>query len=56
MLSRMRSTIAGVGGALRGPIVGIEAALSAGAFDAYVEAEHVRPRGEAGYTYAWTEL
>ena len=45
-----------VGGAMHGPIVGLEAAASAGAFDAYIEAEYVRPNDEASYTYAWTEL
>ncbi|HXZ50107.1 MAG TPA: hypothetical protein VEG27_13890 [Usitatibacter sp.] len=48
----------GVGGSLRGPIAGLEATLSSGAFDYYLEAEHVsvRNEGESSYNYAWTEL
>jgi len=50
--------VGGVGGALRGPIAGLEATVSAGPFDWYVEAEHVWDRGDAGgsYTYAWSQL
>jgi hypothetical protein len=48
----------GVGGSLRGPIAGLEATVTAGAFDWYVEAEHVWDRSdrEASYTYAWSQL
>ena len=47
-----------VAGSARGPIAGIEATFSAGAFDYYLEAEHVSPRNEdeSSYNYAWTEL
>ena len=47
-----------VGHSLRGPIAGFEAAVSAGKWDYYVEAEHVhsRTRGTESYTYAWSEL
>lgn len=47
----------GVTGAVRGPIAGLEAALSAGRIDGYLEAEHVHARGDAAasYTYAWSE-
>ena len=49
--------VGGVTGATRGPIVGLEATISAGSFDTYIEAEHVRPSdGQSEYTYAWTEL
>lgn len=47
-----------VRGSMQGPIAGFEAALSAGRFDYYIEAEHVSPRGasESSYNYAWSEL
>jgi len=47
-----------VGHALRGPIGGFEASLSAGKWDYYVEVEHVHSRTEGtdSYTYAWSEL
>jgi hypothetical protein len=50
--------IGGVTGATRGPIAGVEATLSSGRFDYYLEAEYVRDRSdhEASYTYAWSEL
>jgi hypothetical protein len=47
-----------VGGSLRGPIAGLEATVSTGPFDWYVEAEHVWDKSdrEASYTYAWSQL
>lgn len=50
--------LGGVTGAVRGPIVGLEATLAAGRFDYYIEIERVEDRGdkEASYTYAWSEL
>jgi hypothetical protein len=47
-----------VGGALRGPIAGLEATVSAGPVDYYIEAEHVWDKSdrEASYTYVWTTL
>jgi hypothetical protein len=50
--------VGGVTGATRGPIAGLEATVSAGRFDYYVEAEYVRDRSdhETSYTYAWSEL
>jgi hypothetical protein len=50
--------VGGVTGATRGPIAGLEATISAGRFDYYLEAEYVRDRSdhEASYTYAWSEL
>ena len=46
-----------VGGAAHGPIAGLEATVTAGRFDLYVEAEYVRGRGDASssYTYTWSE-
>jgi hypothetical protein len=48
--------VGGVTGTARGPIVGIEATVSAGKFDWYIEAEHVRDRVDGHFNYAWTEL
>jgi len=48
--------VGGVGGAARGPIVGVEATLAAGRFDYYIEGEHVRDDKGGTYNYAWTEL
>lgn len=50
--------VGGVTGAVRGPVAGLEATLSAGRFDYYIEIERVEDRGdrEASYTYAWSEL
>jgi len=47
-----------VGGALRGPIAGLEATFTAGPVDYYLEAEHVWDESDrnASYTYAWTQL
>lgn len=47
-----------VGGALRGPIAGLEATVTAGDFDWYLEAEHVWDRSDStqSYTYAWSQL
>src|SRR5262249_5357740 len=47
-----------VGGSLRGPIAGLEATISAGPVEGYIEAEHVWDKSdrEASYTYAWTQL
>ncbi len=46
------------GGSLRGPIAGLEATVTAGRVDAYLEAEHVwdKTDREASYTYAWTQV
>ena len=46
------------GGALRGPIAGVEATVSAGPVEYYLEAEHVWDESDrnASYTYAWTQL
>lgn len=45
-------------GAARGVIPGVEASVAWGPFDAYVEAEYVDDRSQAGgsYYYAWSEL
>jgi hypothetical protein len=50
--------VGGVTGSARGPIVGVEATISAGKVDFYIEAEYVRGREsrESSYTYAWSEL
>ncbi len=50
--------VGGVTGAARGPIAGLEATITAGKFDYYIEAEHVNERkeGVSSYNYAWTEL
>ena len=48
--------VGGVTGTARGPIAGLEATLSAGRFDYYLEAEHVRDREGGTYNYAWAEL
>jgi hypothetical protein len=53
-----RPIVGFAGHALRGPIAGFEASVSAGKWDYYVEAEHVHSRTEGtdNYTYAWSEL
>jgi hypothetical protein len=45
-------------GAARGVIPGVEASVAWGPFDAYIEAEYVDDRAQAGgsYYYAWSEL
>ena len=50
--------VGGVTGAARGPIAGLEATITAGKFDFYIEAEHVNERKEgiSSYNYAWSEL
>lgn len=50
--------VGGVTGAARGPILGLEATITAGKFDYYIEAEHVNENkeGVSSYNYAWTEL
>jgi len=48
--------VGGATGAARGPIVGLEATVSYGKFDWYLEAEHVRDRADSHFNYAWTEL
>jgi hypothetical protein len=48
--------VGGVTGAARGPVVGLEATVSYGKFDWYLEAEHVRDRADSHFNYAWTEL
>lgn len=50
--------VGGVTGDVRGPIGGLELALSAGRFDAYLEGERVHDRSDAAasYTYVWSEL
>lgn len=50
--------VGGVTGAARGPIAGLEATVTAGKFDYYIEAEHVTElkEGVSSYNYAWTEL
>ena len=51
-----RPIVGGVTGTARGPIAGLEATVSAGRFDYYIEAEHVNDRVGGNYNYAWTEL
>ncbi len=51
-----RPIVGGVTGTARGPIAGIEATVSGGPFDYYIEAEHVNDRVGGNYNYAWTEL
>ena len=51
----VRPIAGGVAGDARGPILGLEASLTAGRFDAYVEFEHVRDREGGHYNYAWSE-
>ena len=51
-----RPIVGGVAGTARGPIAGLEATVSGGPFDYYIEAEHVNDRVGGNYNYAWTEL
>ena len=50
--------LGGVTGAIHGPIAGVEATVTAGRFDFYIEGEHVSDRSakDASYNYAWSEL
>lgn len=54
----VRPLIGGAWGSLRALVPAVEASVSMGRFDAYVEAEYVhdhRARGDS-YAYAWSEL
>lgn len=50
--------VGGAWGSLRAFVPAVEASLSWGPFDAYVEAQYVRDRGDRddSYFYAWSEL
>ena len=50
--------VGGLFGAAHGVVPGVEASVAWGPFDAYIEAEYVNDRSQAGgsYYYAWSEL
>jgi hypothetical protein len=49
--------LGGAWGSTRAIVPGLEASVSAGRFDFYIEAEYVRPDDQEGkYLYAWSEL
>jgi hypothetical protein len=49
--------LGGAWGSTRAFVPGLEASVSAGRFDFYIEAEYVRPDDQEGkYLYAWSEL
>jgi hypothetical protein len=54
----VRPLIGGAWGSLRALVPAVEASVSAGRFDAYVEAEYVHDRNARSdsYVYAWSEL